>query len=372
MSIYTLVSKHTHFFSFLYSGKHFFIFLLSPFLLLSKVYSQQGSGLGSKPEYSCSIAGPVSTCNLTSSLSYTATLQGYNGAIKYQWSLINNTAGAVLSGQVTGLTVDKSIGINIIPVFRSFIPGGHFNLRLIVYRGINADTCYLNSHTSLGQTVSIVPVQIATQGNITLACPRVTDNVPLAVSIGGCATGAIWTTSGTGTFYPNNNDFNPIYMPSQLDLFNGVVTINVQTTGSIGSPASTSFTITIPSCLPPPGTINPVRLSNITHIKGQQEVNVNNNNIHYPNGGINITGFKPDADITIYPNPNRGSFTIRSAINGAVDIMLVNKLGITVQKWSNVHLKTMRIQGYKPGIYTLFIFDRNTQKQVSKKIVIQD
>jgi hypothetical protein len=359
--------------SFLFLRKYFIILLLLLSVISTQSYSQQGKGLGSKPGYSCTLTGPASTCPGTSSIPYTATLEGYNGAVKYQWSLLNNTAGAMLYGNISGITNNKSVSINITPTSGNFIAGGHFNLRLIIFRGINADTCYINSHTTPGQTVSINAsqnLQVFTQGNVLLRCPINNFDTPLAafVTCGTTPYNIVWTSSGTGTFSPGNNILNPIYIPSQIDVELGIVTINVRVTDANGTIVNASFTIAYPVCLPTP--INPIRASTTSSAEQPRE-KANDNMIYRPTGK-NKFDLQPGDNITIYPNPSRGTFNILVKNAGPVDMTLVNKLGITIQKWNRVHSETVQLKGYKAGIYTLLIFDHTTQKQVSKKVVIQE
>ncbi len=53
------------------------------------------------------------------------------------------------------------------------------------------------------------------------------------------ATGGVWSTSGSGTFNPNNTDLNAIYIPSQADTANGSVNLVLTSTGNGACPAST-------------------------------------------------------------------------------------------------------------------------------------
>ncbi|HEY8400218.1 MAG TPA: gliding motility-associated C-terminal domain-containing protein, partial [Cytophagaceae bacterium] len=58
------------------------------------------------------------------------------------------------------------------------------------------------------------------------------------------ASGIKWTTSGTGTFAPNNSVLNPVYYPSAADIAASVVTITATSTGNgTCNPVSTSITL---------------------------------------------------------------------------------------------------------------------------------
>src|SRR5260221_2724559 len=102
----------------------------------------------------CNLRGPTIACRETNSLSYTANVDVANGAVTYQWGLLNNTAGASLSGTISGITSTSPISINVVPISTDFIVGGHFNLQLIVARSIYNETCYLNSEIAPDPVVS--------------------------------------------------------------------------------------------------------------------------------------------------------------------------------------------------------------------------
>ena len=60
------------------------------------------------------------------------------------------------------------------------------------------------------------------------------------------ATGGIWSTSGTGTFNPNNTTLTAAYIPSEADTVAGSVTLTLTTTGNgLCNAYSDQMTITI-------------------------------------------------------------------------------------------------------------------------------
>lgn len=79
-------------------------------------------------------------------------------------------------------------------------------------------------------TVSISPAPIAMAGSDQTVCAN-SGTVNLAGSFSVSA-GATWSTSGTGTFTPNNNMMNAGYIPSTADTAAGSVTIFLTTTGN--------------------------------------------------------------------------------------------------------------------------------------------
>jgi PhoPQ-activated pathogenicity-related protein len=59
----------------------------------------------------------------------------------------------------------------------------------------------------------------------------------LGGSVGGGATGGLWSSSGTGTFAPNNTTLNATYNPSAADITAGTVTLTLSSAGQ-GAPCS--------------------------------------------------------------------------------------------------------------------------------------
>ena len=106
----------------------------------------------------CSITGPVVACPETNLLTYTAALDAdLYGAVNYTWLLTNGTpsAGAQLSGTLTGSTTAASMTRNAVPIAADFLAGGNFRLQLTVERDGNSAVCYLNSISAPGDSVLI-------------------------------------------------------------------------------------------------------------------------------------------------------------------------------------------------------------------------
>ena len=106
----------------------------------------------------CSITGPVVACPETNLLTYTAALDAnLYGAVNYTWLLTNGTpsAGAQLSGTLTGSTTATSMTRNAVPIAADFLAGGNFRLQLTVERDGNSAVCYLNSTSAPGDSVLI-------------------------------------------------------------------------------------------------------------------------------------------------------------------------------------------------------------------------
>ena len=106
----------------------------------------------------CSITGPVVACPETNLLTYTAALDAdLYGAVNYTWLLTNGTtsAGAQLSGTLTGSTTAASMTRNAVPITADFLAGGNFRLQLTVERDGNSAVCYLNTTSAPGDSVLI-------------------------------------------------------------------------------------------------------------------------------------------------------------------------------------------------------------------------
>ncbi len=77
--------------------------------------------------------------------------------------------------------------------------------------------------------ISFTPIPEVSAGNDVTICEDAGSlNLTGLISI---ATGGVWSTTGTGTF-SNPNDLNATYTPSALDINNGVVGLNLETTGN--------------------------------------------------------------------------------------------------------------------------------------------
>ncbi len=106
----------------------------------------------------CSISGPTRACPETNLLTYTATLDAATyGAVNYTWLLTNGSpsAGAQLTGTLSGSTTAATMSRDVTPLAADFIPGGKFRLQLSVERDGNTAVCYLNSSEAPGDSVLI-------------------------------------------------------------------------------------------------------------------------------------------------------------------------------------------------------------------------
>ncbi len=96
----------------------------------------------------------------------------------------------------------------------------------------STNTCMPSSDTMV---INFNPLPIAHAGVDQTICGGSTVSLNGAVSH---AIGGIWTTSGTGTFAPNDSAMNATYVPGSSDVSNGAVTLILTTKGNNSCSAS--------------------------------------------------------------------------------------------------------------------------------------
>lgn len=93
--------------------------------------------------------------------------------------------------------------------------------------------------------VTITPPAVVNAGPDQSAC-ALTPLIQLAGSVSGGSTTGSWTSSGSGTFAPDNLTLNATYQPSVSDIANGTVTLYLASTGNgICAPRIDSLLITL-------------------------------------------------------------------------------------------------------------------------------
>jgi len=98
----------------------------------------------------------------------------------------------------------------------------------LVLTATNIGNCNPVSDTIV---INILPPAIVNAGQDQVLCAN-NSSVPLNGFVGGGATQGMWQTSGTGTFIPNNTTLNATYIPSEIDLNVGQVTLVLLATNS--------------------------------------------------------------------------------------------------------------------------------------------
>jgi len=77
-----------------------------------------------------------------------------------------------------------------------------------------------------------------------------TETAQLNGTLTGDATGIVWTTSGTGTFQPDNTTLNATYVPSQADVIAGSVTLTLTPVGGSCANIADNMVLTITNTTP--------------------------------------------------------------------------------------------------------------------------
>ncbi|MCH2081055.1 MAG: PKD domain-containing protein, partial [Saprospiraceae bacterium] len=156
-------------------------------------------------------------------INFTATTSGGLDCQEVQWQFRPGTSGAW-----TNLTTGNSY------ITDADLLAGTYQYRArFICNGIGCDND--NSNIITITINDILQVNAGIDQNI---CEG--EIVNLSGSIGGGATSAVWTTSGTGVFNPSNSSLVTIYSPSQQDYDNGEVTLTLTANNPSGACPSVS------------------------------------------------------------------------------------------------------------------------------------
>jgi gliding motility-associated-like protein len=106
-------------------------------------------------------------------------------------------------------------------------------------------TANLNGCASIPVKTTVLVSNVPAQSNAGPDQAICSNNslVTLSGSITGGSTSGIWSTTGSGTFAPNNTALNATYNPSPSDILSGGVTLNLSTTNTGVCPTSTDATL---------------------------------------------------------------------------------------------------------------------------------
>jgi gliding motility-associated-like protein len=161
--------------------------------------------------------------------------------------------GSVSGGTSTGIWSSNGTG--------SFVPGNTTLINSYIFSAadsINGSVELILTSTgnpgcsTIADTVDIYlfPLPVINAGNDFSVCTGI-DSISIAGTILN-GTGGIWTTNGTGTFYPNDSALNAEYIPSQSDFLTGSVVLTLTSTGAMYCPnLSDNITITFTTPLIP-------------------------------------------------------------------------------------------------------------------------
>ena len=138
------------------------------------------------------------------------------GGLSYQWQVSGD--GGITFTNLSGTATNASY-TNMAPALAN-----NGNLYKVVATGGGV------SVTSAPPSLLTVnaPATASAGGNQTISG---TNCVSLNSSVGGCATGGVWTSSGSGMFLPDATTVNATYCPSTADEAKGTVTLTLASTG---------------------------------------------------------------------------------------------------------------------------------------------
>ena len=116
------------------------------------------------------------------------------------------------------------------PTANDSIAGGVY----LILTGFGTGTC---GNVSDSLFVDIGPTRVANAGVDQIICAD-GDPIQLSGAITG-VTGGVWSTTGTGTFLPDNSTLGAAYVPSATDMVFGELEFILTTTGNLGCAADT-------------------------------------------------------------------------------------------------------------------------------------
>jgi gliding motility-associated-like protein len=166
-------------------------------------------------------------------------------------SCANNPAqlnGTVIGGNGTGIwTTPNGTGVflpNNTTLNATYTPSNADTLTgvvVLILTSTNNGGCFADADTVL---INVNPGPVVNAGADQSVCAN-NDTVSLTGTVFN-ATGGQWSTTGTGTFVPNNTSLNATYIPSAADTAAGSVTIYLASTGNgLCSAVADSMVITI-------------------------------------------------------------------------------------------------------------------------------
>ncbi len=151
--------------------------------------------------------------------------------------------GNVSGGASTGVWSTNGTGVftpNDQTLTANYIPSPADASNGSVTLTLTANSC--DSHAD-DLTITITPAPIVNAGSDVTVCAN-SLTIPLTGSVSGATTTGIWSTSGTGTFTPNDTDLQASYVASSQDSINQTITLVLTATG-IGTCSPVNDTVII-------------------------------------------------------------------------------------------------------------------------------
>lgn len=77
-------------------------------------------------------------------------------------------------------------------------------------------------------------------------------------------------------------------------------------------------------------------------------------------------------DLSVYPNPSNGFFTIAVPANGGVyDVLLTDVAGRFLRSINGLRSQSLKMNGLSPGIYIVKIWFRETREAITERVIVQ-
>ena len=201
---------------------------------------QFGANSGNVSVAGVNPCGPGTATNLAVTISPSAPLQP--GTISGSASVCENSTGTYSISAVTNAT-----GYNWTVPVGATINSGQNTTSINVTFGTTSGNITVTANNSCGTSaaqtlaVTVDPIPIVNAGSNQSICA----NTSCIALNGTSSTGSgIWSTSGTGTFVPNNTTLNACYTPSPADISAGTVSLTLTSTNN-GACSAASQTIII-------------------------------------------------------------------------------------------------------------------------------
>ena len=184
-------------------------------IALSNVYGSATSSPASLAVFSL----PPTNCAVCSGQpAQFALLANSPAPLLYQWQVSGN--GGVTFTNVSATATNASY-TNLVSM-----PANNGNQYRVIVVGVGN----LSQTSAPSALLSVFTAPTASAGsNQTICSGSATPG--LGGSVGGGATGGVWTTTGTGIFLPSATTLNAGYAPSASDIATGAITLRLTTTG---------------------------------------------------------------------------------------------------------------------------------------------
>jgi hypothetical protein len=154
--------------------------------------------------------------------------------------------------------------------------------------------------------LTVNPAATADVGGNQTICATNSTTV-LGGSVGGAATGAVWSSAGTGSFVPDATTLNAVYTPSAGDIAAGTVTLTLSATGQL-APCAATAQVVVTIQAPPAITSQPASRTNCPSTPAIFSVSATGTGLSYQwqvsgDNGVTFTNISDTATNASYTNP---------------------------------------------------------------------